>query len=150
MFRSNFDESFNTQSSVTTDLDISDNVNLLDSYEDVRTYNSLKLRKTTKAAIKYFDAIQKVFNIRFTENRSNTSSSDFSINSIRYPFLSGSRVNYNSLLGKNKESYFDTILYKNTIVESSPLLNSIIASSNIYFTNIPFLIGMRSDPIRYI
>jgi hypothetical protein len=150
MFTPNFDESANSADRFDSDsLLNSDSVDLNKDFE-LRYYNSLKLREPSKNSIKLLFAFKKVFNIRFTENRSNTTNSDLTINSSHYPLISGQTTDYGNLLGKNKENYFDSIFYKNLITHMSPLYGSLFSSSNIYYTNIPFIIGMRSDPIKYI
>jgi hypothetical protein len=117
---------------------------------ELRSTNYLKLRSTTKNAIVTFNALQKVFRPRFDEGRSNVRFSDLSNTSVKYPFLTEQRVSYESLLGKNKESFFNVASYKNYLTNSYSTLGSVFNSLNIYFANIPFLLSMQSDASRHM
>jgi len=148
-FRAGYEESM-----VTVDSDLSgstgaDYVSTSDNLE-VRSTNYLKLRSTTKNAIVTFNALQKVFRPRFDEGRSNVRYSDLSNTSVKYPFLTESRVPYESLLGKNKESFFSVTNYKNYLSSSYNTLSPVFNSLNIYFANIPFLLSMQSDASRHL
>jgi hypothetical protein len=73
--------------------------------------NSMKLRTTAKNSIVTYNAIQKVYKSRFDDSRSNTNFGDFTNSNSKYPFLLESKTPYESMLGKNKESYFNVSLY---------------------------------------
>lgn len=73
--------------------------------------NSMKLRTTAKNSIVTYNAIQKVYKSRFDDSRSNTNFGDFTNSNSKYPFLIESKSPYESMLGKNKESYFNVSLY---------------------------------------
>jgi hypothetical protein len=53
-----------------------------------------------------YSAIQKVFRSRYDEGRSNARLQDLSNSYESHPFLTSSRAPYESLLGKNTESFF--------------------------------------------
>jgi hypothetical protein len=73
---------------------------------EVRVTNPIKLRSTTKNAMVTYSAIQKVFRSRYDEGRSNARLQDLSNSYESHPFLTSSKVPYESLLGKNTENFF--------------------------------------------
>jgi hypothetical protein len=116
----------------------------------LRLSNPIKLRSTVKNAITTYSAIQKVFRSRFDEGRSNARLEDFSNSFVKHPYVTDSRINYESLLGKNKESFLKTNLYNQTAKLNYSDMLPIFYSNNIYFMDIPFLNSMKSDPSRYL
>jgi hypothetical protein len=65
-------------------------------------------------------------------------------------FLSGKRIPYESLLGKNFNNYFTTQNH-NTEFKSNFNIFSLVANNlNIYFMNLPFLVATQSDSARYL
>jgi hypothetical protein len=148
MFRANYEENY---------LGLDENLNINQSnkvntllYNDIRSTNFIKLRSTAKNAIVTFNAIQKVYRPRFDEGRSNVRLSDVSNSFIKNTFISDNRLPYDSLLGKNKESFFSTVFYKNYLDSKYSVLNPILTSSSVYFANIPFLLSMQSDSSRHL
>jgi len=79
---------------------------------DIRFSNPVKLRASAKSGIVTFSAIQKVYKARFDEGRSNVRPADFANSYSSHPFISSPRPNYETLLGKNKESFFTVNNYK--------------------------------------
>jgi hypothetical protein len=73
--------------------------------------NSMKLRTTAKNSIVTYNAIQKVYKSRFDDSRSNMDFKYVTNSFVSYPFLTESKVPYENMLGKNKESYYNTNLY---------------------------------------
>jgi hypothetical protein len=148
-FRSDYEDpflytdNFNNQSdsSVNESLDVNNNLKLS---------NPFKLRSTVKNAMVTYNAIQKVFRSRFDEARSNARLEDFSNSFVKHPYITDSRINYESLLGKNKESFVKTIFYNQTQKLNYSILSSIFYSNNIYFMDLPFMVSMKSDPSRYL
>jgi hypothetical protein len=70
MFRSNFDENYSNANSANSNVDLlTEDYSNFNNEVDLRTYNSLKLRQPSKSAIKYFNAIQQVFNSKFSDGR---------------------------------------------------------------------------------
>lgn len=133
-------------STTTTDTDY---VNTLVG-KDLRLSNPLKLRSTAKNSIVTYNALQKVFRSRFDEGRSNARLQDISNAFVKYPFLSEKKTKYESLLGKNKESFFKLVNYNSTIIPNFSNLHNVVNSLNIYFTDIPFLLSNQSDSSRHL
>jgi len=117
---------------------------------DLRNSNPIKLRSTAKNSVVTFNALQKVFRPRFDEGRSNVRFSDLSNTFVKYPYLSESRIPYESMLSKNKESFFGVNSYKSNLSNSYNTLNPVFNSLNVYFSSLPFLNAMQSDAIRYL
>jgi|TARA_B110000305_G_C19288209_1_gene562804 hypothetical protein len=124
-------------------------LNTLNNY-NVRIINPLKLRSTAKNSIVTYSAIQKVFKSRFDEGRSNVRLSDVSNSSVSYPFISEDKSKYESLLGKNKDSFYNVTNYNINIKPNYSSMLPLINSLNTYFTDIPFLISNQSDSSRYL
>jgi hypothetical protein len=139
------DDSHVTNSSQTLDSGISN-----DFSNNLKLSNPIKLRSTVKNAIVTYNAVQKVFRSRFDEGRSNARLEDFSNSFVKHPYITDGRINYESLLGKNKESFLKTNLYNQTNKLNYSDLNNIFFSNNIYFMDLPFLVSMKSDPSRYL
>lgn len=115
-----------------------------------RFTNNVNLRNTAKNSIVTYNAMQKVFRTRFDENRSHTKLSDFSNFSNKTPFITSERTPYEGILGKNKNSFFKTNLYKNSF---KPVFNNLYqanTSLNFYFYDFPFLLAFKSDSSRYL
>lgn len=148
-FRSNFEE--NTQSSDNVNLESISSDNLeLSLVGDVRSSNLLKLRSTAKNSVVTFNALQKVFRPRFDEGRSNVRFQDLSNTFTKYPFLSEARTPYESLLGKNKESFFATSTYKSSIESNYSLSSKALTGLGVYFSELPFLTSTQSDASRHL
>jgi hypothetical protein len=97
-----------------------------------------------------YNAIQKVFRSRFDEGRSNARLEDFSNSYVKHPYLTDSRTNYESLLGKNKESFLKVNLYNQSNKLNYSSVSPLFFSNNIYFMDLPFMLSMKSDPSRYL
>lgn len=150
LFRANYEENvfaYGNYSDVYADT--VDYVDLAINNE-FRASNPVKLRSTAKNSIVTFNALQKVFRPRFDEGRSNVRFSDLSNSYVKYPYLSDGRVPYESLLGKNKESFFNINTYKSTLSANYSNLSPVFESLNVYFSNLPFLNAMQSDAVRYL
>jgi hypothetical protein len=124
-------------------------LNTINNY-NVRIINPLKLRSTAKNSIVTYSAIQKVFKSRFDEGRSNVRLSDISNSAVSYPFISEGKSKYESLLGKNKDSFYNVTNYNLNIKPNYSNMLPLINSLNTYFTDIPFLISSQSDSSRYL
>jgi heme/copper-type cytochrome/quinol oxidase subunit 2 len=134
--------------------EFTDNNNLqssnLDFNNNLKLSNPFKLRSTVKNAIVTYNAIQKVFRSRFDEGRSNSRLEDFSNSFVKHPYITDSRINYESLLGKNKEFFLKTNLYNQTSKLNYTNFAPIFFSTNIYYMDLPFMVSMKSDPSRYL
>ena len=115
-----------------------------------RFSNSLNLRNPTKNSIVTYNAIQKVFKTRFDENRSNAKLNDISNLYSKQPFVTASRISYERLLGKNKESFFKINFYKNNFKNYFNNFYDLSTSLNFYFYDFPFLLSLKSDSSRYL
>lgn len=130
----------------------------VDSSEDVdfqsnvghRITNPLKLRSSAKNSLITYNALQKVFKSRFDEGRSNARLQDFSNSAVAHPFVTAKRSPYESVLGKNKESFYAANNYVNSLNTNFSELFSVWGSLNVYFADLPFLVSMKSDPSRYL
>ena len=76
---------------------------------------SLQVSDASKNATVTYSAIQKVFKSRFDEGRSNARLQDVSNSYNTQLFLSEKRTAYESLLGKNKENFFNVNNYNQTL-----------------------------------
>lgn len=113
-FRPDFDEkTLHAESTDSSTFDLTPN-NKPDFVlnNDLRFSNPVRVRASAKSAIVTFNAIQKVFKTRFDEGRSNVRPADLANSFSSYPFMTAPRSNYESLLGKNKESFFTINNYK--------------------------------------
>jgi hypothetical protein len=150
-FRSDYEDPYlysdtqnkNTLEGYSSDIDYDVNNNL-------KISNPFKLRSTVKNAMVTYSAIQKVFRSRFDEGRSNARLEDFSNSFVKHPYLTDNRVSYESLLGKNKESFLKINLYNHSRKVNFTNISSLFFSNNIYFMDLPFLVSMKSDPTRYL
>jgi hypothetical protein len=71
----------------------------------------MKLRTTAKNSIVTYNAIQKVFKSRFDDGRANMDFKYVNNSFVSYPFLTDQKSPYENILGKNKESFYNTNLY---------------------------------------
>jgi hypothetical protein len=117
---------------------------------EIRLTNPSNTRSTAKSSIVTFNAIQKVFRSRLDEGRSNARLEDFSNSYVKHPFLTEKRVNYEALLGKNKENFFHISTFNRNFRSNISNIYSLLNSTNIYFIDLPFLVSMKSDPSRYL
>ena len=151
-YRSTFDETLisnemsNNQSSY---LRYSNELALGDSNPS-KLHNPIKLRGPSKEAIVLFKAYQKVFKARFDEGRSNARLQDLSNSFNRHLFVTALRTPYESLLKKNKESFFNVNSYKKYFRSNFNETFSVWNSLNVYFADLPFLVSMTSDPAKYL
>jgi hypothetical protein len=128
---------------------VGDDLDLSPNY-DLRTSNPVKLRPSAKSSIAGFNALQKVFRARLDEGRSSVRFPDLSNSTVKYPLLLESRAPYNTLLGKNKEGFYQTNAYKALLADHFSLASPLLNSLNIYFSDLPFLTSNYSDVIRFL
>ena len=112
--------------------------------------NSLKLRSTAKNSIVTYNAIQKVYKARFDELRSNINFPDFTNSFSSYPFLIESKTPYENILKKNKESYYNVNFYNKSFINNYSDILGVFFSLNTNYTDIPFLLSLKSDAARYL
>jgi len=114
-----------------------------------RFSNPITLRSTARNSIVTYNALQKVFKARFEDGRSNTKIISFGNLGVSQPFITGGRISYEKLLGKNKDSYYNTTFYKNNTFKVFNDLSSNTNALNYYFFDFPFLMSAKSDPSRF-
>jgi hypothetical protein len=114
-----------------------------------RFTNPIVLRSTARNSIVTYNALQKVFKARYEDGRSNIKINHFADVRANQPFLTDSRVSYEKLLGKNKESFYNTTFYKNNLFPVLNNLSSYNSSLNFYFFDFPFLLSLKSDPSHF-
>jgi len=129
-------------------LDINLNSNLSENNFS-RFSNPITLRSTAKNSIVTYNALQKVFKARFEDGRSNTKIVNFGNLGVSQPFITGGRISYEKILGKNKDSYYNTTFYKNNTFKVFNDLSSNTNALNYYFFDFPFLMSAKSDPSRF-
>jgi hypothetical protein len=95
-------------------------------------------------------AIQKVYKSRFDDGRSNMNASLLSNAYIYYPLLTEKRNNYESALGKNKESFFSTTLFHKLSQDNYSNFTQPLGATNFILYDIPFLLSLKSDAARYL
>jgi len=113
MFRSDF-EDFNLINSE----DLINDFTSVDDYgvsnlKNTQLSNLLVLRSSVKNSVVTFNALRKVFRSRFDEGRSHTSLQLFAQSYLPQPFINDKSVNYNQLLSKDVNSYYQNVFYKN-------------------------------------
>ena len=145
-FRPDFDEN---NWDVDHEATVSDSF-FTDESSTMNLTNSMKLRSTAKNSIVTYNAIQKVYKARFDELRANINFNDFTNSFSSYPFLLESKTPYENILKKNKESFYNVNFYNKTFENNYSELLSVFLSLNTSFTDIPFLLSLKSDAARYL
>jgi hypothetical protein len=84
------------------------------------------------------------------KGRSNARLQDGANSFTPHMFLSAPKASYESMLSKNKDSFFSPVTYNQTLKSYTNPLHSMYNSNNTYFTNLPFLISTQSDSSRYL
>jgi hypothetical protein len=125
-------------------------LNHIISYNTFNQSNNIKLRTTAKNSIVTYNAIQKVYKSRFDESRSNVNFKNFSNSYNNVPFITESRPSYELTLGKNKDSFYNSVLFNSFFKNNYSILVEILNTNNYIFADLPFLISMKSDASRYL
>ena len=147
-FQESFDDTLVNSNQSENNVYINDSE--LDLGSDQRLTNKISLRKPAKSGIAMFNAIQKVFKTRFDEGRCHARLQDFANSANKLPFITAPKVSYNSMLGKNKNSFYSADYYNRNLIKSFSVTYPLLSSLNSYVSDLPFLVSMRSDPIRYL
>ena len=116
---------------------------------DLRLSNPATLRPSVRNSIVNYNAFQKVFKPRLDEGRAHSQSSSFADLGLRQPFLSDSKVPYLQLLGKNRDSFFETPLYKASTLNNFNTASSLMDSLNTPMYDFPFMLARTSDTMRF-
>ena len=120
------------------------------SYNTFNQSNNIKLRTTAKNSIVTYNAIQKVYKSRFDDARSNVNFKSFSNSYNSVPFITEARPSYEQTLGKNKDSFYNSMLFNSFFKNNYSTLVEILNTNNYIFADLPFLISMKSDASRYL
>lgn len=118
--------------------------------DTMRASNNTRLRSTAKNAIVTYNSMLKVFKTRYDESRSHANLTDASNSTLTRPFINEAKTPYELLLGKNKESFYVTGNYNSELTDAYSAVSTVLNTLNIYFSDIPFLLSMQSDPARYM
>lgn len=108
------------------------------------------LRSSIKNALVTYNAMQKVFKSRFDELRSHAKLTDYSNSFTNQLYISSPKTKYESLLGKNKISYYNINFYKLMKPSNFNLSGLTENYLNFYFFDFPFLMALKSDASRYL
>lgn len=154
MFRSDYEDvtayvDLNNNTKVTNLLNPLTTDNVSDnsySTPTARFSEALSLRKTAQNSIKTYSAYQKVLKPRFESGANLTNVKFFSDLAPKQAFLTGGRLPYESLLGKNRESFYNTTFYNPSSVKFG---NFVPTPTNTYFFELPFLTGAKHEATRY-
>lgn len=116
---------------------------------DLRLSNLATLRPSIRNSIVNYNAFQKVFRPRLDEGRAHATSASFADLGLRQPFLSDQKVPYLQLLGKNRDSFYETPLYFTQPHSSFNSSAALMDSLNTPMYDFPFLLSRTSDLIRF-
>ncbi len=116
---------------------------------DLRLSNPVTLRSSVRNSIVNYNAFQKVFKPRLDEGRAHVQSSSFSDLKLAQPFINDSKVPYTQLLGKNRDNFYSTPLYKVSSKLNLNIASSLADSLNTPMYDFPFLLARTSDTMRF-
>lgn len=116
---------------------------------DLRLSNPATLRSSVRNSIVNYNAFQKVFKPRLDESRAHVNSASFADSGLKQPFLSDSKVPYLQLLGKNRDSFYETPLYSTSTHSNFNLSSSLSEALNTPMYDFPFLLARTSDTMRF-
>lgn len=116
---------------------------------DTRLSNLANLRPTVRNSVVNYNAFQKVFKPRLDEGRAHVQGSSFADLSQKQPFISDDKVPYLQLLGKNRDSFFETPLYYQSPHKAINSTSALVDSLNTPMYDFPFLLARTSDTTRF-
>jgi len=116
---------------------------------DLRLSNPTTLRSSVRNSIVNYNAFQKVFKPRLDESRAHVNSSSFADSGLKQPFLSDSKVPYLQLLGKNRDSFYETPLYTTSTHVNFNASSSLFEALNTPMYDFPFMLARTSDTMRF-
>jgi hypothetical protein len=114
-----------------------------------RFSDSLYLRSSARNSILGYNAIQKVFRSRFEEGRANIGVSNYMESAVKKPNISSARANVETMLGKNKSSFYTPVLFKASKLKNFNEFYNYNTSFNFFTYSFPFLISEHSDPTKH-
>ena len=115
----------------------------------MRLSNPTSLRPSVRNSIINSNAFQKVFKARLDEGRAHVQAESFADLGLRQPFLSDVKIPYLRILGKNRNSFFETPLFTTNPFELYNILTPLQQSINVPAYSFPFLISRTSDTSRF-
>jgi len=146
-FRTDFEETnWNMNASLTKN---NENFFLVGNKVDLLT-NPLKLRSTARNLLVTYNAVQKVFKSRFDDGRTNTNFQDFSNSFLDHSFITGKKSSFETMLTKNKEFFFSPTFFFKKMNKDFSIFLEVFNSNNFLFSNVPFLLSLKSDASRYL
>ena len=116
---------------------------------DIRLSNVATLRPSIRNSIINYNAFKKVFRARFDEQRSHSQSVMFADLGLKQPILSDFKIPYTQLLGKNRDSFFESPLYLTSVHKNTNFSSALAESLNAPMYDFPFLLAKTSDIIRF-
>lgn len=153
---SNSNESVNTSSDIDLALYTQDQSDLSEHYNDatslgseLRLSNPVTLRPSVRNSIVNYNAFQKVFKPRLDEGRAHVQSSSYTDLRLPQPFINDTKVPYTQLLGKNRDSFYTTPLYKVSTKDHFNVGSSLTDALNTPMYDFPFLLARTSDTMRF-
>ena len=146
-FRSDYDEFSFLHENENSDFSL---LNINADSADYRVIDSVNIRNTAKNSIVTYNAIQKIFKTRLDEYRSNAKIDDFSNSFSKQPFVDSKRTHYESMLKKNKITFFENTIYSSSLKKNLTSLKFLDLAHNFSVFDFPFLISQKGDPSRHI
>jgi len=116
---------------------------------DLRLSNVATLRSSIRNSVVTYNAFQKVFRPRLDEGRALTHGTLFADLKLKQPLISDYKIPYTSLLGKNRESFFETPLHTLNLHKNFNDSSTLLESLNTQMFDFPFLLAATSDIIRF-
>jgi hypothetical protein len=117
--------------------------------DDLRLSNPATLRSSARNSIVNYNAFQKVFKPRLDESRAHVNSGTLADLRLPQPFINDAKVPYTQMLGKNRDSFYSTPLYKLSPKLSFNPQSSLADSINTPMYDFPFLLARTSDTMRF-
>nr|YP_010049565.1 cytochrome c oxidase subunit 2 [Strombidium cf. sulcatum]QPL15970.1 cytochrome c oxidase subunit 2 [Strombidium cf. sulcatum] len=145
-----FTGDFNLPTENTSNLNSNLSSSLTNSSNILKLSSQINVAKSAKGYINGYGAMQKVFKTRLDEQRSHMRLTDVSNSYVKYPLISETRVNYEDLIKKNKNSYFALRTYKTSLISNFSDIFTNFTSTNNYLSELPFLISVKNDATRYL
>jgi hypothetical protein len=134
-FRTGYDENL---WDIDNEFSIS-NSNTFNNLTNLELTNNIKLRSTAKNSIVTYNAIQKVFKSRLDEGRSHSRLLDFANSSTPHNFITSPKAKYESMLSKNKNTFFNVNFYNQSLNKNLNLFSSVYNSLNSTLLDLSFI-----------
>ena len=112
--------------------------------------NKPNLRQNASELISDYKSLQKVFKLRFDDNRSHLNVENLSNSFNKQLDLNSQLSKFDQILLKTSNKVFVPKLFKITDVSNNFIEYFLANSLNNYTFEFPFLISLQSDQSRYI